>query len=83
MAARADSNGGANIVAANSSATSTPIGTCGTAMTAIRTARTTSQTTITDRRDRRSATSARNRPPITHGTYPVAYAMAVSSGDPV
>ena len=68
MAARAASNGGANIVAAKSSATSTAMGTCGTAMAPTRTARTTSQTTITDRRGRRSATSARNKPPTTHGT---------------
>ena len=83
MAARADSNGGANIVAANSSATSATSGTPGTAMAATRTVRTTSQTTITERRGRRSATPARNRPPITHGRYPAAYVIAVSSGDPV
>ncbi len=81
MAARADSNGGANIVAANRSATRTPRGNTGITMIATRTARTTSQTTITERRGRRSATPARNRPPITHGRYPAAYTMAVSSGD--
>ena len=67
MEALADSNGGANIVAANNNATSAPIGTCGSTMTATRTARATSQNTITERRGRRSATPARNRPPITHG----------------
>ena len=67
MEALADSNGGANIVAANNSATSAPIGTCGSTMTATSTARIASQNTITERRGRRSATPARNRPPITHG----------------
>ena len=50
-------------------------------MAATRTVRTTSQMTITERRGRRSATSARNRPPITHGTYPDAYTTAVRNGD--
>ena len=67
MAARADSNGGVNIVVANSSATRARSGTPGMAMAATRTARTTSQATITVRRGYRSATSARNNPPITHG----------------
>ncbi len=67
IAARADSNGGANIVAVNSSATRTPGGTPGTAMTAMSTARTALHTTITERRGYRSARSARNRPPITQG----------------
>ncbi len=66
-AARADSNGGANIVTANNSATRAQIGTCGMAMAATRTARTTSQVTITERRGRRSARLARNKPPITQG----------------
>ena len=84
MEARADSNGGANIVAANSSATraassahaarsSPPPGPRGTI----------SQQTITVRRGRRSASSARNKPPITHGRYPAAYAAAASSGERV
>ncbi len=72
MAARADSNGGANIVVAKSSATSASSGTPGTAMAATSTARTASQVTMTERRGRRSAMSARNRPPITHGRYPAA-----------
>ena len=68
MDALAESNGGANIVAANSSATRAPTGMCGTTMTATRMARDASQTTITDRRGYRSASSARNKPPITQGT---------------
>ena len=71
-AARADSNGGVIMKVTNNSATRTTIGVCGTAMTATRTARTASQVIITERRGRRSASSARNSPPITHGTYPVA-----------
>ena len=67
MAARAESNGGANMVAANSSATRAAIGTCGMTMAATRTARTASQTIITVRRGYRSAISARNSPPITQG----------------
>ena len=67
IAARADSNGGANMVTAKSSATRAAMGTPGTAIAATRTARTASQKIITERRGRRSATSARNRPPITHG----------------
>ena len=63
----AESNGGANMVATNSSATSAPIGMCGSTMAATRTARTASQNTITERRGYRSASSARNRPPITQG----------------
>ena len=50
MAARADSNGGVNIVAANNSATRAQSGMRGTAMAATSTARTASQTTITERR---------------------------------
>ena len=79
--ARADSNGEANMVAANSSRTSAVTGMPGTVIAATKTARTTSQVTITVRRGRRSARSARNRPPITHGRYPAAYATAASSGD--
>ena len=79
--ARADSNGAANMVAANSSATSAATGMPGTAIAATRTARTASQATITVRRGRRSARSARNSPPITHGRYPAEYASAASSGD--
>src|ERR1051325_10809967 len=52
MEALADSNGGANIVAANNNATSAPIGTCGSTMTATRTARATSQNSITERHAR-------------------------------
>ncbi len=66
-AAFAESNGGANMVAANSSAISAPIGTCGSTMAATRTVRAASQNTITERREYRSASSARNKPPITHG----------------
>ena len=83
MEARADSNGGANIVAANSSATRATSGARGTIIAATRTARTVSQQTITVRRGRRSASSARNKPPITHGRYPAAYAAAASSGERV
>jgi len=72
MEARADSNGGANIVVANNSATRACHGMRGITMTATRTIRTTSQTTMTERRGRRSATSARNKPPITQGRYPAA-----------
>ena len=67
MEALADSNGGANMVAANSSATRAPIGTPGMTMAPTRTARAASQNTITERRERRSASSARNSPPITQG----------------
>jgi hypothetical protein len=72
IAARADSNGGANIVVAKSSPTRASSGTPGTAMTATSTVRTASQVTMTVRRGRRSATSARKSPPITHGRYPAA-----------
>ena len=65
--ALAESNGGANMVATNSSAISAPIGMRGSTMAPMRTARTTSQTTITVRRGYRSASSARNKPPITQG----------------
>ncbi len=78
---RADSNGEANIVAANSSRTSAMTGMPGTVIATTRTARTASQATITVRRGRRSARSARNSPPITHGRYPAAYATAASSGN--
>ena len=81
--ARADSNGEANMVAANSSRTSAVTGMPGTVIATTKMARTTSQVTITVRRGRRSARSARNSPPITHGRYPAAYATAASSGDPV
>jgi len=79
--ARADSNGGANIVVANNSTTRAQMGMCGTTMAATRTARTASQTIMTERRGYRSARSARNKPPITHGIYPTAYTMAAYSGD--
>ena len=81
--ARADSNGEANMVAANSSRTSAATGMPGTTIAATRTARTASQATMTVRRGRRSARSAKNSPPITHGRYPAAYATAASNGDPV
>jgi hypothetical protein len=68
MEALAESNGGANMVAANSSATRTPSGRCGTTMTPTRTARAASHTTITDQRGYRSPSSARNSPPMTQGT---------------
>ena len=48
--ALAESNSGANIVAANNSATSAQSGMCGSTMTATSTARTASQNTITERR---------------------------------
>ena len=67
MAARAESNGGANMVAANNSTTRARTGTRGITMAATRTARTASQTIITVRRAYRSAISARNSPPITQG----------------
>ena len=79
--ARADSNGEANMVAANSSSTSAVTGMPGTVIATTRTARTASQATITVRRGRRSARSERNSPPITHGRYPAAYATAASSGN--
>ena len=79
--ARADSNGEANMVAANSSPTTAVTGIPPTAIAATSTARIASQATITVRRGRRSARSARNRPPITHGRYPAEYATAASSGD--
>ncbi len=72
MEARDDSNGGANMVAANSSTTSAASGTCGSTMAPTRRARTASQVTITERRGYRSASPERNRPPITHGRYPAA-----------
>ena len=68
MADRAESNAGVNAVVANSSATRAHSGTPGRAMTVTRTARAASQPTMTERRGCRSAASARNRPPITHGT---------------
>src|ERR1039457_831774 len=55
MEARADSNGGANIVVANNSATRPRSGTRGMTMAATRTIRIRSQTSMTERRGRRSA----------------------------
>ncbi len=71
MAARAESNGGANMKAVNNSTTRAATGTRGitmaATMAATRTARTASQAIITVRRGYRSAISARNSPPGTQG----------------